>query len=62
MIDRQGIRDHLNGVRGYSGVIGTINCDDFGDCGSSRITIVRNIGGEENVAESRKNVVFFYAP
>ena len=62
MIDRQGIRDHLNGIRGYSGVIGTINCDDFGDCGSSRITIVRNIGGEENVADSRKNVVFSYAP
>ena len=62
MIDRQGIRDHLNGVRGYSGVIGTINCDDFGDCGSSRITIVRNIGGEENVADSRKNVMFSYAP
>ena len=62
MIDRQGIRDYLNGVRGYSGVIGTINCDDFGDCGSSRITIVRNIGGEENVADSRKNVVFSYAP
>ena len=62
MIDRQGIRDYLNGVRGYSGIIGTINCDDFGDCGSSRITIVHNIGGEENVADSRKNVVFSYAP
>ena len=62
MIDRQGIRDHLSSVSGYSGVIGTINCDDFGDCGSSRITIVRNIGGEENVADSRKNVVFSYAP
>ena len=26
MIDRQGIRDYLNDVSGYTGVIGTINC------------------------------------
>ena len=62
MIDRQGIRDYLNGVRGYDGVIGTINCDDFGDCGSSKITVIQNIGGEENLAASRQNVVFSYAP
>ena len=62
MIDRQGIRDYLNGVSDYQGVIGTINCDDFGDCGSSKITVIQNIGGEENVAESRQNVVFSYSP
>ena len=62
MIDRQGIRDYLNGVRGYRGVIGTINCDAFGDCGSSKITVIQNIGGEENLAASRQNVVFSYAP
>ncbi len=62
MIDRQGIRDYLNGVRGYGGVIGTINCDAFGDCGSSKITVIQNIGGEENLAASRQNVVFSYAP
>ena len=62
MIDRQGIRDHLNGVQGYKGLIGTINCDAFGDCGAARITVVQNIGGEENAEESLNNVVFSYAP
>ena len=62
MIDRQGVRDHLNSVGGYSGIIGTINCDDFGDCGAARITVVQNLGGEENVEASLGNVVFSYAP
>ena len=62
MIDRAGIREHLNGVRGYSGLIGTINCDDFGDCGAARITVVKNLGGEANAEASMENVVFSYAP
>ena len=62
MIDRQGVRDFLNSVEGYSGLIGTINCDNFGDCGSSRITIIQNIGGEENAEASIDNVVFSYSP
>jgi len=62
MIDRQGVRDFLYALRGYEGIIGTINCDDFGDCGAARITVVQNIGGEENVEDSLKNVVFSYSP
>ena len=62
MIDRQGVRDFLNSVEGYSGLIGTINCDNFGDCGSSRITIIQNIGGEENAEASIDNVVFSFSP
>ena len=62
MIDRQGIRDHLDSVQGYQGLIGIINCDDFGDCGAARITVVQNIGGEENAEDSLNNVVFAYAP
>ena len=62
MIDRQGIRDHLNSVQGYQGLIGIINCDAFGDCGAARITVVQNIGGEENAEASLNNVVFSYAP
>ena len=62
MIDRQGIRDHLNSVQGYQGLIGIINCDAFGDCGAARITVVQNIGGEENAEASLNNVVFAHAP
>ncbi|WP_420623028.1 branched-chain amino acid ABC transporter substrate-binding protein [Candidatus Poriferisodalis sp.] len=62
VVDRQGIRDHLNSVTGYSGLIGTINCDEFGDCGAARITVVQNIGGEDNVEASMENVMFSFAP
>ena len=61
-IDRQGVRDFLYGVRGYGGMIGVINCDEFGDCGSAKITVVQNLGGEENVEASLNNVVFSYEP
>ncbi len=60
-VDRQGIRDYLNSVENYSGLIGTINCDEFGDCGASRITVVENLGGEENAEASMQNVVYAYA-
>jgi len=60
-IDRQGVRDHLNGIQGYSGLIGTINCDDFGDCGSQKITVIlHNDSGD--IPGSLENVVFEYAP
>ena len=62
VVDRQDIRDHLNSVEGYSGLIGTINCDEFGDCGAARITVVQNIGGEDNAEASMDNVVFSFAP
>ena len=62
VIDRQGVREFLNNVEGYSGLIGTINCDNFGDCGSSRITVIQNIGGEENAEASIENVVFSFSP
>ena len=62
VVDRQGVRDFLDGVEGYSGLIGTIGCDDFGDCGVARITVVRNLGGEGNVEASLENIVFSFAP
>ena len=40
MIDRQGVREFLDNVRDYQGLIGLISCDDFGDCGSQLITVV----------------------
>ncbi|MCY4421908.1 MAG: branched-chain amino acid ABC transporter substrate-binding protein [Acidimicrobiaceae bacterium] len=62
VIDRQGVRDHLNAVRDYRGLVGTLNCDAFGDCGAARLTVVRNLGGEDSVEASMDNVVFSYTP
>ena len=61
MIDRAGVREYLTALRGYEGIIGTINCDDFGDCGSQRITIIEHLNPED-VEASKLNVVYEYAP
>ena len=61
VIDRAGVREHLNGVSDYEGLIGTMTCDAFGDCGSQKITVIQNTDITDYVA-STENVVYEYAP
>ncbi len=61
VIDRAGVREYLNGVSGYSGIIGTISCDDFGDCGAQKITIIKHDSAAD-IEASKANVVFEFAP
>ena len=61
VIDRAGVREFLNGIKGYGGIIGTINCDEYGDCGSQKITIIEHLDSGD-VEASKNNVVFEYAP
>jgi len=60
-IDRSGVREHLDGIRAYSGITGTINCDDFGDCGSPMVTIIEHLDAGD-IGASRANVIFEYTP
>ena len=39
LIDRAKLREALTNTAGFSGIIGTISCDDFGDCGTGRVSI-----------------------
>ena len=61
VIDRAGVREHLNAVADYSGIIGLITCDAFGDCGSQKITVIGHADSTD-VAASNANVVYEYAP
>ena len=61
VIDRAGVREHLNSVSDYKGLIGTMTCDAFGDCGSQKITVIQNTDITDYVA-STENVVYEYAP
>ena len=38
-IDRAALRDALDGTAGFQGILGTLTCDDFGDCGTGRSVI-----------------------
>ena len=60
-IDRAGVRSYLNRVSGYRGIIGTIDCDDFGDCGSQKITIIHHLDADD-IEASKANIVFEFAP
>ena len=61
VIDRAGVREYLDGVSGYSGIIGSITCDDFGDCGVRRLVVVEHLDST-NPAGTRTNIVYEYAP
>ena len=61
VIDRAGVREYLNAVSGYSGIIGTIDCDRFGDCGSQKVTVIHHIDPDD-IEASKANVVFEFGP
>jgi branched-chain amino acid transport system substrate-binding protein len=60
-VDRQALRDELDSTMGFSGVIGTLACDAFGDCGSQAISIVLHEDSTD-VATGKSNVVFSFSP
>ncbi|WP_419848494.1 branched-chain amino acid ABC transporter substrate-binding protein [Candidatus Poriferisocius sp.] len=61
VIDRAGIRDYLDQAAGYQGIIGTISCDLFGDCGPSKITIIEH-RDSDNPESAWENVVYRFTP
>ena len=60
-VDRQALRDELDATSGFQGMIGTLACDDFGDCGSQAISIVEHRDASDPAA-SKANVVFSFSP
>jgi len=61
VIDRAGVRESLSSIAGYSGIIGVLTCDDFGDCGSQRISVIQHNDSSDWQAGTA-NVVFTYNP
>ena len=61
VIDKAGIRSSVAALRDYSGLTGSISCDDFGDCGSQKIVIVHHTDADD-VEAGMDNVVFEYIP
>ncbi|MYB72375.1 MAG: hypothetical protein F4124_00940 [Acidimicrobiia bacterium] len=61
IIDLAGVREYLDGVSGYGGIIGSISCDAFGDCGVRRIAVVEHLDSGDPAA-TRSNTVYEYNP
>ena len=61
VIDRAGVREYLGSVTDYSGIIGLMSCDAFGDCGSQKITVIGHANSSD-VDSSLENVIYEYSP
>ncbi len=60
-IDRAKLREALTGINGFKGVIGSISCDEFGDCGTGSVQISHHTdSGVAGIADLP--VVFRFAP
>ena len=60
-IDRAKLREALAHTSDFSGIIGTISCDRFGDCGTGRIQITHHTDATMTDVESLP-VVYRFAP
>jgi branched-chain amino acid transport system substrate-binding protein len=58
-IDRQALRDELSATSGFQGMIGSLSCDDFGDCGAAKIIVFQHIDLEDHQA-SKANILYSY--
>ena len=60
-IDRAKLREALGGTSGFSGIIGTVSCDEFGDCGTGRVQISLHTDSTMTDVEGLP-VVYRYSP
>ena len=61
VIDRAGVREHLDNLSGFQGVTGVLSCDEFGDCGASRVVIHEHLDST-NIQATRESVVYEVGP
>ena len=61
VIDRAGIREYLDNLSGFQGVTGVLSCDEFGDCGASRVVIHEHLDSTD-VEATRQSVVYEAGP
>ena len=61
VIDRAGIREYLDNLSGFQGVTGVLSCDEFGDCGASRVVIHEHLDSTD-IEATRQSVVYEVGP
>ena len=61
VIDRAGLREHLDNLSGFQGVTGVLSCDEFGDCGASRVVIHEHLDSTD-IQATRDSVVYEVGP
>ena len=60
-MDRAALRTEIGATSGFQGLIGTLACDDFGDCGTGRINIYHHT--DTSITDAAQlPVVYQFAP
>ena len=57
-IDRARLREALTGTAGFSGIVGQLNCDEFGDCGTGHLHIVHHTDATITDVDGLETVYF----
>ncbi len=60
-IDRAKLRENLSGTSSFGGIIGSITCDEFGDCGTGRIVVYHHTDSSVDEVAGLP-VVYRFAP
>ena len=51
-VNRVALREAIGATTDFQGIIGTLTCDEFGDCGTGRVNIYYHVNsGTTNVAQ-----------
>jgi branched-chain amino acid transport system substrate-binding protein len=61
-IGHQALRDALYATSGYQGLIGSLTCDEYGDCGVTHFQVVRLDDPTSGLEALAANVVYTYPP
>ncbi len=61
-IGRQALREALHNTADVDGIMGRINCDDFGDCASGSLNIVRFDDIDAGFTGLSANIIYSYTP
>ena len=60
-VDRAALRRQLHATSGFQGLLGTLTCDEFGDCGTGRINIYQHT--DLNITDpAQLPVVYRFSP
>ena len=57
-IDRARLREALTGTTDFSGIVGQLNCDEFGDCGTGHLHIVHHTDATITDVDGLETVYF----
>lgn len=62
VIDRAELRQALAATSGFGGIIGTLSCDEFGDCGTGAVQIAHNPDSGAGTDVRKLPIVYRFAP